>query len=239
MNNMVEQTNGYIYIRNHYAYDIENACKMGKASNIPERDSVYATGEIKRGYFNPVFEVPYELMTNIERQLQIKFSEFNIRYDSGTEFYNKIIISHIEPYLIKNKIKYRKLTDEEINELIRLNRNKNANIVTITEKYIKRQDQIIIIQKSVVHLKNYNKGLLVLMCGVGKTLISLWIAQELKANTILIGVPNKLLLNQWVEKFKELFSNVNYLIVSGGINVNDIMTFLNNNKEKFIIITTY
>jgi superfamily II DNA or RNA helicase len=239
MNNKIEQTNGYIYIRNHSAYDIENACKMGKASNIPERDSVYATGEIKRGWFNPVFEVPYELMSNIEHQLQIKFSEFNIRYDAGTEYYNKKIISHIEPYLIKNKIKYRKLTDEEINELVRLNRNKNTNHVTIKEKYIKRQDQINIIQKSVVHLKNYNKGLLVLMCGVGKTLISLWIAQELKANTILIGVPNKLLLNQWVEKFKELFPNVNYLIVSGGKNVNDIVTFLNNNNKKCIIITTY
>ena len=235
----MNNTNGYIYIRNHKSYDEENACKMGMASNIPERDSQYSTGEIKRGYFDPVFEVPYEQMSNIERQLQLKFSEFNIRYDAGTEFYNKIIISQIEPYLFKNKIKYRKLTDEEINELVRLNRNKTANSITITEKYIKRPDQTIIIQKSVVHLKNYNKGLLVLMCGVGKTLISLWIAQELKANTILIGVPNKLLLNQWVEKVKDLFTNVNYLIVSGSKNVNDIVTFLNNNKEKCIIITTY
>jgi hypothetical protein len=40
--------NGYIYVRNHPSY--EDACKMGKSNNIPERDTQYATGEIKRGY---------------------------------------------------------------------------------------------------------------------------------------------------------------------------------------------
>lgn len=33
--NNMEQTKGYIYIRKHPAYDIYNACKLGKASNIP------------------------------------------------------------------------------------------------------------------------------------------------------------------------------------------------------------
>ena len=39
-------TNGYIYVRNHTSYAIDDACKMGKANNIPERDTQYATGEI-------------------------------------------------------------------------------------------------------------------------------------------------------------------------------------------------
>ena len=50
--------------------------------------------------------------------------------------------------------------------------------------------------------------MLVLMCGVGKTLISLWITQELNSNTILIGVPNKLLLKQWEEVICVLFQSV-------------------------------
>jgi hypothetical protein len=50
--------NGYIYVRNHPSYDIYDACKMGKTINIPERDTQYATGEIKRGYFETIFEVP-------------------------------------------------------------------------------------------------------------------------------------------------------------------------------------
>ena len=41
----MNQTNGYIYVRNHPSYDVDDACKMGKAINIPERDTQYATGD--------------------------------------------------------------------------------------------------------------------------------------------------------------------------------------------------
>ena len=98
--------------------------------------------------------------------------------------------------------------------------------------YIPRNDQTIIIGKSVIHFQQYDKGMLVLMCGVGKTLISLWITQELNSNTILIGVPNKLLLKQWEEVICVLFQSVPYLIVSGGIDTENIMRFLENNQKK-------
>jgi len=81
--------------------------------------------------------------------------------------------------------------------------------------------------------------MLVLMCGVGKTLISLWITQELNSNTILIGVPNKLLLKQWEEVVCVLFQSVPYLIVSGGVEIETIMRFLEHNQPKCIVITTY
>lgn len=32
-------TKGYIYVRNHTSYDVDDVCKMGKAINIPERDT--------------------------------------------------------------------------------------------------------------------------------------------------------------------------------------------------------
>jgi len=114
--------NGYIYIRNHTSYDINDACKMGKTNNIPERDTQYATGEIKRGYFEVVFEVPIKKLGIIERLLQNEFCELNIKYDAGTEFYNKKIITLIEPYLIMCRINYRKLTKKEIIDLVRCNR---------------------------------------------------------------------------------------------------------------------
>ncbi len=53
-----------------------------------------------------------------------------------------------------------------------------------------------------------------LICGVGKTLISLWIAKELASNTIIIGVPNILLLKQWKNTVNILFPDVPILIVS-------------------------
>jgi len=55
---------GYIYIRCHVSY--ENACKMGKTFNIPERDNQYATSEIKRGYFELVLEVSADQVGLIE-----------------------------------------------------------------------------------------------------------------------------------------------------------------------------
>src|SRR5690606_27354922 len=111
-------------------------------------------------------------------------------------------------YLITIGIKYKKLSKQEISDLVRCNRVrktiKKINIQSLihilkskrTNKqivsYIPRNDQTIIIGKSVIHFQQYDKGMLILMCGVGKTLISLWITQELNSNTILIGVPNKL-----------------------------------------------
>ena len=82
----MNQTNGYIYVRNHPSYDVYDACKMGKAINIPERDTQYATGEIKRGYFEAVFEVHIEKMGIIEKDLQNEFRDLNVKYDAGTEF---------------------------------------------------------------------------------------------------------------------------------------------------------
>lgn len=251
----MNQTNGYIYVRNHPSYDVDDACKMGKAINIPERDTQYATGEIKRGYFEAVFEVPIKKMGIVERLLQNEFRELNVKYDAGTEFYNKKIITLIEPYLITIGIKYKKLSKEEISDLVRCNRVrktfKKINIQSLIHilkskrtnnqivSYIPRNDQTIIIGKSVIHFHQYDKGMLVLVCGVGKTLISLWITQELNSNTILIGVPNKLLLKQWEEVICVLYQSVPYLVVSGGVDTENIMRFLENNQKKCIVITTY
>ncbi len=251
----MNSTYGYIYIRNHQSYERDNACKMGKASNIPERDSQYATGEIKRGYFQSVFQVPIEQISIIERLLQNEFREFNIKYDAGTEFYDKKIITLIEPYLISLGIKYKKLTNQEISDLVRCNRVrktfKKINIESFIQllkskktnkniiSYIPRNDQNIIIEKSILHFQQYNKGMLVLMCGVGKTLISLWISQKLNSNKIVIGVPNILLLKQWEKEICILFQNFPYLIVSHGIDIQNIIQFLQTNIQKCIIITTY
>jgi len=258
----MNSTKGYIYVRNHPSYDVDDACKMGKANNIPERDTQYATGEIKRGYFEEVFEVPIEKMGIVERLLQNEFCELNVKYDAGTEFYNKKIITLIEPYLITLGIKYKKLSKQEISDLVRCNRvkktmkkiniqslihilkskrtNKQIENIELNNKiYNPRDYQEIIINKSYDYFQINEKGLLIIPCGVGKTLISLWITQELNSNTILIGVPNKLLLKQWEEVICILFQSVPYLIVSGGVNTENIMRFLENNKKICIVITTY
>ena len=159
----MNQTYGYIYVRFHESYEKYNACKLGKTQNIPDRDNTYVTSEILRGNFEYVFEVSYGEMNNIEKKLEKEFCKLNIRINGAKEFYNKQIIALIEPYLIKEEIKYRKLTSNQISYLIRCYRiTKITNEINIqsliqilkskrTNKqivaYIPRNDQSIIIGK--------------------------------------------------------------------------------------------
>ena len=110
---------GYIYLRSHPSYGVNNALKIGKSINIPERDTQYATSEIKRGHFQAVFEVPIKKMGIVEHRLQSKFCELNVRYDGGTEFYNKKITTLIEPYSYKLGIEHKKLFRQGIRGLTR------------------------------------------------------------------------------------------------------------------------
>jgi len=259
MNNQI----GYIYIRYHESYESNNACKLGKTINIPDRDSHYATGEIKRGHFEYVFEVPLKKMSIIEKLLQCEFSHYNIKHNAGQEFYDKKIMKLIEPYFVKIGIEYRKLEKSEISKLIRIHRIKNIikkiniqnlinylkqNVSHIEESsLIPRNDQKVIIEEAIDYFTNNenNKGILILTCGVGKTLISLWITQRLCSKKIIIGVPNILLLNQWFTVIKRIFPLANYLIVESGIKSSHIIKFLQNIKIESsslaisIIITTY
>ena len=225
---------GYIYIRTNEYWDLYDVFKLGKTLNIPDREQTYITSEIKRGTFAMVIEIDLIILDNVEKKLQIYFNELNlhIKFNAGIEFYKKEIINFIIPYFDKNNIKYKILSKDEIDSLVRKIRIYN-NI------YIPRDYQINIINKSYEYLKINEKGLLIIPCGVGKTLISLWITQELNSNTILIGVPNKLLLKQWEEVICVLFQSIPYLIVSGGVNTENIIQFLKNNQEKCIVITTY
>ena len=214
--------NGYIYIRTNEYWNNYDAYKLGKTCNIIDREQTYITSEIKRGYYVMIIEIELKILDEIEKNLQKYFNELNlqIKYDGGIEFYKKEIINYIIPYFDKNKIKYKILSKDEIDELIRKVRKEEGKL-----KYNPRNYQETIIKKSCEYFENNEKGLLIIPCGVGKTLISLWITQRLKINTIIIGVPNKLLLKQWNKVISDLFENFPCLIVSGGIENDNIIRY--------------
>jgi predicted helicase len=233
----------YIYIRVHESYDKYDACKLGKTDNIPSRDSHYATSEIKRGKFIRVYELTN--MHMVETFLKEYYKQSNIKLDGGIEFFNKTIINTIENVLKEVlKISFKKLTDNEIDCLVRKQYNKDTlnKTNTISKKniiYTPRNDQIEIIDICNSYFKENNKGILALMCGVGKTLVSLWVMINLQCNTVLVGVPNILLLKQWEKQINILFGNIPYLIVSSGVTQKQIIDFLEKNKLKCFVITTY
>jgi predicted helicase len=251
---------GYIYVRTHEAYDLYGICKLGKTQNITNREPNYITGEFVKGDFSYVFEVPLAKMSFAEKKLGEDFKSFHERNFNmcrgfgGKEFYKKEIIPLIKEQLQKHGIEARELTREEVNSIARkeyiakiakyVNKksvNRLIKKIKALKKspYTRRTDQTDIINLSLSHFQEHNKGLLVLICGIGKTLISLWISQDLAAHTILIGVPNILLLIQWEKVIAQLFPGSPCLIVKGSVNIDDISLFLNKNKGKCIVITTY
>ena len=238
-------TSEYIYIREHESYSKYKTVKLGKTNNLRERDSTYRTGEIKSGYFIEVYEILNNNNSDIEKILQEKFKQHHEYYNSGTEFYKISILNKIEIFLILYRIQYKKLSKDEIKN-IAYNKydnegdeeNEGNGIITIYDNddddiiYKPRDYQKDIIAKSMKYFKNNDKGILNLTCGLGKTLISLWIAKGLNCNKILIGVPGLILLEQWQEKVKIMFPYFNILSIQ-----DDNYDFIN--YEKFILLVNY
>ena len=248
----MNQINGYIYVRNHPSYDVDDACKMGKANNIPERDTQYATGEIKRGYFEEVFELPIEKMGIVERLLQNEFRELNIKYDAGTEFYNKKIITLIEPYLITLGIKYKKLSKQEISNLVRCNRVrktiKKINIQSLihilkskrtNKQYIwnERDYQTNIINFSKNELLLQNKIYIELPTGGGKSYIVYNLFEYLKSDFIIIVSPRKIVNSQNIsQKYLQILKD-NYITFNYSTD-NNFDEYLRLSNKKIVICCT-
>ena len=244
----MNQEKGTIYIRDNELCRLKNIYKLGIASFAKNRDDSYNTYEHERGEFILIIEIPLDKMKIIDNLLKKYLQKERNYIGGGTEYYNRCIIDLIEPYLQQTYIEYKVLTKEEINSMNRRERLtpfiKKIKIILEnlrikrTNKKIPRSDQQIIIDKAFTYFQTNNEGIFSLTCGFGKSLLSLWIAKQLQSNTIVIGVPNKLLLKQWNTLIKELFPKIKILVVSGGVSENDIQKFLESNN-KCIIVTTY
>jgi superfamily II DNA or RNA helicase len=238
-------SNGYIYVRNHPSYDLFNVCKLGKTQNIPERDATYATGEIIRGSFNIIFEVPIKKMGIIERLLQYEFRMFNIRHNAGTEFYDKQIITLIEPYLINLGVDYKKLSNQEIHNLLRINRKRIdiKDLIRVLQllraeyKWIVRDYQTEIINFCKKKILTQNKIYIELPTGGGKSYIVYNLLDCLKSDFIIIISPRIIINTQnisqkYLQILKTKYSIFNY---SSGNNFDE---FLKSSSKKIIICCT-
>jgi len=230
---------------------------LGRTQNIPERNNTYTTGEFIKGYFILVLQLKTHNDNYVEKLLHKEFKHLK----KEREFFDYEILNIIRPYLISKNIDFIELDSQAIANLSREYRFKkilpNASICLINtikkifikkfysnsiaaEKYTPRDYQIEIIKKACTHYIRYDKGLLVLICGIGKTLISLFIAKKMNAQSIIIGVPNKLLLKQWNLSVYNVFGNIPQLRVCDTIAESDIANFIETNiKQQFVIITTY
>ncbi len=118
---------GYIYIRINEYWDTYNACKLGKTQNIPEREGGYVTCEIKRGTFIMVIEIEASILDDVEQKLQKHFEKLRVFYGCGEEFFKKDIIDLILPWFDDNDIRYRMLSVNDVDKLLRKYRDNDKN----------------------------------------------------------------------------------------------------------------
>lgn len=248
-----EMTYGYIYIRRHIHFDSFHVCKVGKTINIAERDSTYATNEFIRGHFCNIYKFYLSDLIFIDNKIKSDFRELNRKSDGGTEFFDLSIIDKIENFFELSGTSYHKLTNQEIEFEM-----KNFKLKKVLEKlcvkkmrrlfsskkkiqhhFTPRFEQSIIIKKTVGCLLKKGKGILCLPCGFGKTLISLFVSQQMKFKSTCIGVPNILLLEQWEKVVRKFYPNKHVLCVKDSITCARIKEFLHQNAECCILITTY
>jgi len=222
---------------------MKNVYKVGIIKFIKNRNDTYITSEIIRGHFIKIFELNINdnQLRIIDNLIKSKFKNYNIYFDGGTEFYKKEISNKIEDFLIKYNIKF-KLVDE--NELFR---NKRKKIVEFINKIINyklkpKKHQLDIINIIDDYYLNNNIGYLIWCCGLGKSLLSIFIIKKLNFKKIIIGVPSCFLQIQFRNEILQIFPNKNnILIISSNINNIKIKDFINNtdNNQPLFLITTY
>lgn len=160
--------------------------------------------------------------------------------------FKKIDIDELEKEMQKiNKKEAKKKCDKEDDKKDKII--KSVDIKKILELYDKKQngvifkprdDQEIIINETLNHFKHNDKGILILMCGVGKTLISLWVSQKMNMKKICVGVPNILLLDQWEKEICKVYPDINIFKVQSGVTEKEIISFLEENDD-VVVITSY
>ena len=223
----MDSNNGFVYVRQHVYYENDKICKLGKSKNIPDRDNGYATGEYRRGKFRLVIEISNNQIfddTYVEILLQRYFKNYHSKIDGGSEFYQNKIIDEIVPFLSTTKIKFKVLSEEEINNLIHQERIRKLKdllkkffhnrLSETKENRLRNKLQEIYLVEIINHLNIYKKVFLKAPTGFGKTHIYYKTILRMKFNRILFLTPRILLNQQIVEdKYSSYIKDDNYRII--------------------------
>jgi predicted helicase len=128
-----------------------------------------------------------------------------------------------------------------------------------------RPHQVKAIEKTIEYFKTKERGKVIMPCGTGKSLTAFWIANELKAKSVLIAVPSLALLQQtlkvWTREYliagikpdwlcvcsdqtvsddqDDFVSNIYELGIDVTTDKNEIKKFLKSKANTKIVFTTY
>ena len=239
---------GYIYIRSHTYYETDNVCKLGRTKNIPSRDSTYTTGEYKRGYFKLVIELLSHDDIFVEKLLKRYFKNYHQKIDGGSEFYLIDIINEIIPFLSTTTIKFKVLSQIEINNMIRLRYIIRLQGLLRKLFIYKRSRENLLLNRLqdnylndlIQNLITNNKVFLKAPTGFGKTHLYYKIICKMKFDRVLFLTPRRELNKQLVDiKYSSYIINDNYEIIHySHLNSKEPIIKKYSNTNKKIIMTS-
>ena len=247
---------GYIYIRRSPQWDEFKCYKVGKTTNIVNRETTYITGEIERGSVIKAFKfinITDDYLNIIDNTLKYELEDYNFYKNAGTEFYKTECIHKIANIFKDYSIDFIELSEYDINEITRTAYKsitlKKNNIIKLSKNKIYNSEEIIPYsyqQETLDIMKKYyefNKiGRISWSCGLGKALLGIFFVKQSNYKNVVIGIPSIHLQKQMKNEILKIFNNnVSILNIGGDKNNNiNIEKFINikTNNHKFII-TTY
>ena len=215
--------------------------------------SIIVTDESKIKYLEKIFNYSFPFLYQLNEYLVNDNGSTEFLYKNGINLFEKIIVNYFPIFGLNiNKI-YNENEIDEIN---------NTNKKRIREKLKQDMKQLFceLFENSIIPLshqqevldmienffENNDIGKICWSCGLGKTLLAIFIIKKLNFKINLIGVPRTFLLSQFQDDILLIFPNRENILFVGGkdfkstTNDNIIKLFLQKktNEPKFII-TTY
>lgn len=232
----------FIYTRTHPYYQNQQIIKLGVTDNIPERNSTYLTSEYISGTFTNVIRIPSSRRTLLDNHLKDVLKPYHKQNSGGTEFYDESISTKIIPILNNLNIDYKILRPDEIQGLLRKQRNQKICFKKKPQLKPTSHQQNVLENISVFY-QQHHKGKLIWACGLGKALTSLFIVKKLEYTKICIGVPTIFLQTQFKKEILQLFPKNNILFIGGNKHnhIDEIKIKLKNAtiNNPLFVITTY
>ena len=154
---------GYIYLRDNDWFRDEHVYKMGIMTNGKSRDGTYSTGEVKRGTFVVVIEIEWSQMKRFDLVLKKHFQKLNKRFNGGTEFYSRVILKYLIPF-VRSKLPCRVLSQEEINKMERNQReevNRQNHLNQKLFRYIAKNKTKVVSKPKVISVPETHKDITV------------------------------------------------------------------------------
>ena len=243
---------GFFYLRDNEWFLLQKVLKGGITTCIKHRNSTYVTGEVISGVFILVIAIELKYMRWVENQVKLFFIPIN--KGGGTEFYDRVILYELENFLQKLGISYRVLGKDEIECMCKPDNDTceycRLEETVIQEQFFKEKEtikpndqQLDVLSKISDFYKENTIGWINWACGLGKTLLYIFIVKEMNWKSIVIGVPNINLMYQMKSEILKVFPNSKIKFLKGNEKtpIKDIKDILKDiiHEDPVFIITTY